>query len=369
MEQLQANKKSPDSIKMCHQNENKNIFNINKLYILYGKLSIMLFLLSISSSFLLSAQETDTPLYPNFRIDGTLKNKFEHASETGMSRFSVRNSRIGVAGNINPYSAYRVQVELSNEGKFSVLDLSGTLKPVEGLSLTLGQTSIPLFNSYVVTPGTMMFANRAFVGKYFLSTRDLGFLAKYDFLLGTIPTKLEFGVFNGNTINNPVWKKNMSYGGRIELGRMQGFRMTTKIYDYPNDETTHYLFYGADLRYEQKNWKVETEIMKRESKTEFSGDLLSYYLQGAYTLPVRTRIFEFIRPAARWDAIDGRTDGGGFDVNRLTTGIGFGFKNERFSSILRFDYEWYMVNYPMDIFSPNDEMDSDKFTLELLFTF
>jgi len=55
-----------------------------------------------------------------------------------MSRFSVRNSRIGVLGNINTFASYRVQVELSNEGKFSVLDLSGTLKPMDGLSLTLG---------------------------------------------------------------------------------------------------------------------------------------------------------------------------------------------------------------------------------------
>ncbi len=367
MEHLQVNKKSLNSIKMCRQNKNNNI--TNKLHIFSIKSSVSLFLLFISFSFLLSAQESNSSLYPNFRVDGTLKNKFEYASETGMSRFSVRNSRIGVAGNINPYSAYRVQLELSNEGKFSVLDLSGTLNPIEGLSLTLGQTSIPLFNSYIVTPGTMMFANRAFLGKYLLSTRDLGFLAKYDFLLGTIPTKLEFGVFNGNTINNPVWKKNMSYGGRIELGRMQGFRMTAKIYDYPNNKTTHYLFYGADLRYAQKNWKVETEIMKRESKTEFSSDLLSYYLQGAYTLPVRTKIFEFVRPAVRWDAIDERPDRGGFDVNRLTTGIGFGFKNDRFSSILRLDYEWYMMNHPMDIFSSNDEMDSNKLTLELLFTF
>ncbi len=84
-----------------------------------------------------------------------------------MYRFSVRNSRIGVSGNINTYSAYKVQVELSNEGKFSVLDLSGTLMPVNGLSLTLGQTSIPLFNSYVVSPGEMMFANRAFLGEIF----------------------------------------------------------------------------------------------------------------------------------------------------------------------------------------------------------
>ena len=369
MEQRETEHKDLYMKKMSLQGKNGNTIRENTIESSYRNVSIVLFALFILPSFFLSAQGTDSIVYPNFKIDGTLKNKFEHAPKTNMSRFSVRNSRIGVSGNINPYSAYRVQVELSNEGKFSVLDLSGTLKPIEGLSLTLGQTSIPLFNSYIVTPGTMMFANRAFLGKYFLSTRDLGFLAKYDFLLGVVPAKLEFGVFNGNTINDPVWKKNMSYGGRIELGSMQELRMTAKIYDYPNDETTHFLFYGADLRYERENWTVETEIMKRESKTEFHSDLLSYYLQSAYVIPVRTRMFEFIKPAVRWDAIDGSPDVGGFDVNRLTTGIGFGFKKERFSSILRLDYEWYMVNHKMDIFDSSEEMDSDKVTLELLFTF
>lgn len=333
------------------------------------KLSMVMCALLLFSCLNVFAQESDSIVYPNFKIDGTLKNKFEHTSKTNMSRFSVRNSRIGVSGDMNSYSKYRVQVELSNEGKFSVLDLSGTLSPMDGLSLTLGQTSIPLFNSYIVSPGTMMFANRAFIGKYFLSTRDLGFVAKYDFRLGAIPTKLEFGMFNGNAINDPVWKKNMSYGGRIELGTMQGLRMTAKVYDYPNDETTHYLFYGADLRYKAENWVVETEIMKRESKTEFNYDMLSYYLQGAYVIPIKSKMFEFVKPAVRWDGIDGQPDVKGFDVNRLTTGIGFGFKERRFNSILRIDYEWYFVNHKMDIFDPAEEMDSDKITVELVFTF
>jgi hypothetical protein len=326
-------------------------------------------LLALLFSFSVPAQDNDTVSYPNFKVDGTLKNKFEYASDTHTSRFSVRNSRVGASGNINPYSAYRVQVELSNEGKFSVLDLSGTIKPVNGLSLTLGQTSIPLFNSYIVSPSEMMFANRAFLGKYFLSTRDLGVTAKYNFRLGTLPTKLEFGLFNGNAINDPVWKSNLAYGGRFELGSMKGARVTGKVYNYPNSDTMHFLFYGADFRYEGENWKVETEVMKRKSKTEYHDDLLSYYVQGAYVFPIKTRLFEFIKPAVRWDSIDETLDDKGFDVSRLTTGIGFGFDRKPFSSILRFDYEWYLVNNKMSIFAENAEMDSNKITMELLFTF
>jgi len=238
-----------------------------------------------------------------------------------MSRFSVRNSRIGVLGNINTFASYRVQIELSNEGKFSVLDLSGTLKPMDGLSLTLGQTSIPLFNSYIVSPAEMMFANRAFLGKYFLSTRDLGVNGKYRLDIGVVPVKIEAGLYNGNTINDPVWKKNLSYGGRVELGSMKGMRFTTKIYNYLYDDSTHFVFYGADLRYEKENWKVETEIMKQKSKTEYHSDMLSYYVQGAYVIPIKTRMFEFMKPAIRWDAIDERADQAGFDVNRRHSGV------------------------------------------------
>jgi hypothetical protein len=55
-------------------------------------------------------------------------------------------------------------------------------------------------------------------------------------------------------------------------------------------------------------------------------------------------------------------------VKRLTAGIGLGFDQERFSSVLRVDYEWYFVKNTLPIFA-NDEMDSDKITVELLFTF
>ncbi len=330
---------------------------------------LLLFLTGLLSTVLVFSQETESSSNSNFKIDGTLKNKYEYATETNMSRFSVRNSRVGVRGNVNDFSSYRVQVELSNEGRFQVLDLSGTLNPINGLSITLGQTSIPLFNSYIVSPSEMMFANRTFLGKYYLSTRDLGVNAKYSTNLGVVPLKFELGVYNGNAINDPVWKSNLSVGGRIEIGSMEGLRFTTKIYDYPNYETTHFLIYGADLRYEINQFKVETEIMKKESKTEFNNELLSYYIQSAYRVPLKTKMFNYFLPAVRWDAIDENHDESGFDANRLTVGLGFGNTGERFSSILRFDYEWYFIENQMSIFNATDEIDSNKFTVELLITF
>ncbi len=321
-------------------------------------------------SLLTPAQETDSVRYPTFKVDGTMKNKFEYASETGSSRFSVRNSRIGVRGHLTDFLAYRGQLELSDNGNFKVLDLYGSFEPLRGLSLSLGQTSIPIFNSYVVSPANLMFANRAFIGKYFIRTRDIGFLADYNFRIDAVPVSIELGAYNGNTINDPVWRKKLSYGGRLELGRMKGLRSTFKFYDYLNTPTAHYFFYGADLRYEGANWKVETEFMKRDNKEVDEDQMFSYYLQGAYAFSLKeTCFFKNIVPAVRWDAIDKHMNEKGFDVDRLTVGLGFGLTKKYFSSILRFDYEWYFVNQELDILNLYEEMDSDKFTVELLLTF
>ena len=334
---------------------------------LLKKLFVAIF---VMFSLLTLAQETDSVRYPTFKVDGTMKNKFEYASETGSSRFSVRNSRMGVRGYLTHYFSYRGQIELSDNGNFKVLDLYGSFEPIQGLSLSLGQTSVPIFNSYTISPSNLLFANRPFIGKYFIGTRDIGFLADYNFKIGVVPASIEFGAYNGNTINDPVWREKLSYGGRLELGSMKGLRSTFKFYDYLNTPTVHYFFYGADLRYQGDNWKVETEFMKRDNKEVDEDKTFSYYLQGAYAIPLKeTFFFKNVVPAVRWDAIDKHMEEKGFDVDRLTVGLGFGLTKKYFSSILRFDYEWYFVNQELDILNLYEEMDSDKFTVELLLNF
>ena len=334
---------------------------------LLKKLFVAIFMMF---SLLTPAQETDSVRYPTFKVDGTMKNKFEYASETGSSRFSVRNSRMGVRGYLTHYFSYRGQIELSDNGNFKVLDLYGSFEPIQGLSLSLGQTSVPIFNSYTISPSNLLFANRPFIGKYFIGTRDIGFLADYNFKIGVVPASIEFGAYNGNTINDPVWREKLSYGGRLELGSMKGLRSTFKFYDYLNTPTVHYFFYGADLRYQGDNWKVETEFMKRDNKEVDEDKTFSYYLQGAYAIPLKeTFFFKNVVPAVRWDAIDKHMEEKGFDVDRLTVGLGFGLTKKYFSSILRFDYEWYFVNQELDILNLYEEMDSDKFTVELLLNF
>ncbi len=315
------------------------------------------------------SQEKESSGYPSFSFDGILKNKFEYVPGTETFRFDVRNSRLGIKGKIFPMVSYRAQVELSNEGKFQVLDLSGTLHPYKGLSFTFGQTSVPIFNSYTTNPGTMMFANRTFLAKYYAGTRDIGLLSNYQFNVGEVPVGIDFGIFNGNTTNSPEWTKNISYSARLSVGGMKGLRSTVKVYDYPRNEETHYFMYGADIRYEADNWKIETEAMQRDDRV-YHKDLFSTYIQGSYCFRLNEKnLFKSIMPAARYDLIDQFKNDDQIDVSRFTLGVGFGLGKKAFNSMLRFDYEWYFVNNPLDFLQKYEEMDKDKFTVELVYVF
>ncbi|MFA5849575.1 MAG: porin [Bacteroidales bacterium] len=303
------------------------------------------------------------------KFDATLKTKYEFAINEGTGRFSVRNSRIGLFGNITSNVTYRAQVELSSEGKFEPLDLNASISLFKGFDVTLGQTSVPVFNSYQTTPAQMLFANRTFLAKYIAGTRDLGILACYKFDVGKTPFYFQLGVFNGSTINKPVWKKNDSYSARLIIGSMKGLRASGKVYRYPMGDKDNYLITAFDLRYGQDRYKIETEVLNRHNY--YNGiNRFASYIQGAYSFPLTNlRLFKNFTTSVRWDGITESAVTNGFDVNRLTFGLAFGLTSKPFNSLVRLDYENYFVKKAIPEFSLYNEVDSDKITLELLVVF
>ena len=328
----------------------------------------------VCATTLSSAQENrshiDWKFAPTIEIDGMFKSKFEYANKTSTSRFSVRNSRLGIMGNINSFVSYRALAELSDEGKFNMLDIYGAINPLDGLTVKIGQSGIPVHNAYTTAPGSIMFANRPFIGKYFtLGTRDIGVSASYDFKISNFPVGIDAAVFNGNTINDPVWTDSPSFTTRLRIGNMKGFRTTAKLYKLPKSDLLDFMIYGADLRYEAANWKVETEIMYRKNKVD-NDKLTGAYLQGAYWFPLKSgQLFKNMIPTARWDAMGSNQTDTDIDVNRLTLGLGFSFTNAPFDSLIRIDYEFYFTENDLPILNLYEEMSSNKLSVELLLTF
>ena len=303
------------------------------------------------------------------KFDGSLKTKFEYATETSRSRFSVRNSRMGLSGNPFNKLSYRIQVELSNQGKFEVLDLSATIEPIPNLKFTLGQTSIPLYNSYQTTPAQMLFANRSFHVKYFVpGTRDIGLVANYNFNIEGVPFEFEGGIFNASKINDPVWTEQLSWGASATIGSMKGLKASAKAYRYPGVERDLFVW-GGDLRYGKDRFKIETEFLSRKNYFD-KQTLNALSVQGAFSFPIsKTGIFRDITPAVRWDMMGEADDDNLVDASRITAGLSFGFDTKPFSSLLRVDFEKYIVNRILPVLNLYEEMDSDKITIELLIIF
>ena len=321
-----------------------------------------------------SAQENksniDWEFTPSITFDGLLKSKFEYAEETKTSRFSVRNSRLGIKGDVTSFVSYRAMAELSDEGDFKVLDLYGAINLLDGLTIKIGQSGIPVHNSYTTSPGSIMFANRPFIGKYFtFGTRDIGVSATSDFKISNFPVGIDAAMFNGNTINDPIWTDSPSFVTRLRIGNMKGFRTTAKLYKLPKSDLLDFMIYGADLRYEGNNWKVETELMHRKNKVD-NDKLTGAYLQGAYWFPLKNgKLFKNMIPTARWDAMGSNQTDTDIDVNRLTLGLGFSFTNAPFDSLIRIDYEFYFTENDLPILNVYEEMSSNKLSVELLLTF
>jgi hypothetical protein len=301
-----------------------------------------------------------------------IKTKAETSLEAGAVRFNVRNSRLGLKGEVGKYLSYRVQIELSNEGTLAPLDLYGTLKLAKSLSFVFGQLHVPFENGYIITPAEMMFANRAFVGKYFTpGSRDIGAVVNYRLIEGKMPVELQSGIFNGGRINNPQWTRNPSYAARLILGALDGFRSSLKVYRYSGEQLDVFLT-GADLRYSARHLRLEAEAMHRNSETT-GLNLLGAYLQGAYSFYFSgVSMFNCLTPALRWDAMGYNALSRGLDVNRLTAGLNFGLTFIPYDSVLRIDYEQYFLRRGLqfpDFDNRDPHVADNKLTVELVIRF
>ena len=315
------------------------------------------------------AQELDV-----FKPILIFKGRYELDTETGEGRFALRSSRVGVQGDVSKYLSYKFMMDLSDNGKLTVLDVYATIKPVKGLKFTLGQGALPIHNSYTTSPNVIDYANRPFIGKYLFSSRDIGLTANYTIKQQGFPIAVEAGIFNGKGINNPVWTKNFAFSGRVLFGSMTGFRATAKFLSYKSDDFNHTLILGGDVRYENSDFKIEAEYAAKTNTSEEgnpNGEVLSLaYAQSMLKLPVQSKTFKSINPCLRWDAAGYDILERGLGCNKATAGVNFVFNTSVVTSLFRINYE-HFFNNSMNmsrVFTTPQQNDSNL-SVELLIVF
>ena len=112
-------------------------------------------------------------------IHGTIRGKYEYQTETGESRFEVRNARFSVSGNVHPLVAYKAEIDLSDEGSIKMLDAYARVFPVKDLNFTIGQMRVPFTIDAHRSPHQQYFANRSFIAKQVGNVRDVGLTSAY----------------------------------------------------------------------------------------------------------------------------------------------------------------------------------------------
>ncbi|NSW93449.1 MAG: hypothetical protein HPY62_01940 [Bacteroidales bacterium] len=311
-----------------------------------------------------SSQDTlskNKEYYPS--LFGILKTKMEYDLDNYLLRFEVRNARFGATGKINKMMSYKVEIDLSDEGRMKMLDAYVKFTPLQNLSFYMGQRKIPFSTDYIRNPAENIFANRSFLAKYINDgMRDIGFYAEYT-LKGNIPVSIVAGAVNGTGNNNPQWIERPNLAGRLTFGKDRGLRVTGNIYYGEALYRDNLTMSGAELRYSAGSYFIESEYIRRSWKDTLSLNRQDdgIYIHSYYNFKREGKTIYLITPVARYDVIGNSVFSGKTEASRLTMGINFGFEPKQFYSEIRLNYENY--------FKSSLPIHTDKLTLEFIARF
>ena len=366
-----------------------------------------LFICSIGTSL---AQQSSINYIP--RLDGVVKVRSEWNTDNGDFRMAVRNTRLGFRGLINEDLGYRLQMELSNNGSFNILDAYITYK-WDNTSFLVGQQHYQFSSDVMRGPSNNPFANRAFIGKFItnyaspinrnfddfedfdmsnLGSRDVGVTIWQNFKCLNIPCTAIVGIMNGAGANKATWRNSPNYIGRLIVGGQKGFQGVVGTYVGALDNALytdtsnlpkrfHMLMWNLEARYTGTNLSLDAElavervdynhrIPDRMNKSTVAGSVW-----GSYRIDQNWKRIPYIMPLLRFDfgrdidfhnMLSGSHDRA--NVERITAGINLGLHKTYNRAELRFQYEKYFFhNRPTD-FAVN-ALFNDKFTTELCLLF
>ncbi|MCX6333720.1 MAG: porin [Bacteroidia bacterium] len=321
----------------------------------------LIFYLISPSLFSQQNQESRSEYLPD--LDGIIKTKVEFDLNNSLMRFEVRNARFGAKGKINNYMSYKVELDLSDEGKMKMLDAYVKFTPLQNLDIYLGQRKIPFSTDYMRNPAENIFANRSFLAKYINDgMRDIGFYVDYK-INTSIPVDILLGAVNGTGNNNPKWIEKPNLVSRLIVGMEKGFRAAGNLYYGEAEYKDHLAMLGGELRFTNGKIFIESEYISRNWTDTLSARVHDdgMYIHSYYNFMLDKKMIKMISPTARFDMIGNSVLGNDIDASRLTFGVNVGFEQKPFYSEIRLNYENYLKS--------SLPVHTDKLTLEFIARF
>ncbi len=314
------------------------------------------------------AQEAEKSIYiPEFH--GAIRGRWELATESGESRFQVRNARLSVEGKAAPFISYKIQTDLCDRGHMKILDAFGRIAMGKGLYVQVGQYRQPFGMDSFRAPNNYIFSNRSFIGKYMCNVRGVG--AKVNYSIPKTPLTVEAGVCNPTSISeHDVWVKKYTFSGQAIL-KAGDFTVQAGMMTMPDSLRVNLT--NAAVLYKHDRWTASAEYMYRHyANSDYKGThaVVAY---ADYSIPVNTQFFDFVKVNARYDAM------GDYSASttpvavtsqskrqRVTVGSTLTYKKTKWlEADLRVNFEKYI--YPSSV--AYKATSGDALTVELAFIF
>ncbi len=305
----------------------------------------------------------------------------------------MRTARFGVGGSLWTNFLYKMEIDLSDEGRIRMVDAYVGAKIWKGLSFNIGYQRVPFTIDAHRSPHLQMFANRSFIAKQMGNVRDVGAVLGWRFG-GKIPVNVQVGMFNGSGLDEDLrgyWTRSFNYSAKVQAGFFPGINLVAS-YMTRMPGTVRLHLYDAGINYRTGNgggrWFFEAEYLRKDYSGGAFAGVNGVDAFVSYGLPIRRGVFRTISFLGRYDYMGDHSDGIAVNVadegapedwrlipndierHRATVGITFSL-GLPFSADIRLNYEKYF--YPrtslpaVGTFTPSrGPSDHDKIVVELM---
>lgn len=315
------------------------------------------------------------------QLTGTVRTKFEYQPTEGNARFDVRTARFGIGGALYSRFLYKMEIDLSDEGRIRMVDAYAGAKIYRGLTFNIGYMRVPFTIDAHRSPHLQIFANRSFIAKQVGGTRDVGAVLGWRFGR-QIPLNIQLGMFNGSGLGADLrnyWTSSFNYSAKVQAGLADGMNLVAS-YRTDKPEAVRMHMYDVGLNYQNDRWLVEGEYLRKEyAGGAFTGvNAVDAFL--SYGIPLHRGTFRRISFLGRYDYMGDHSNGIAADVgteqtpqtslvandierHRATVGVTFSL-GLPFSADIRLNFEKYF--YARHMAERIGVSDHDKIVVEFM---
>lgn len=239
-------------------------------------------------------------------VHGVVRTRWEMETETGDSRFQVRNARITIDGSIAKSIEYFVQTDLCDRGTMKILDAWGRLKIADGLKIQAGQFRMPFGVDLVRAPANYIFSNRSYLGKEVCNVRAVGAKVMYSFK--DVPLSVEAGAFNPTSISDhEKWNGTMAYSGKVTY-KWGNVKLNAGVKTIIPDSIRINLIDG-NISWSAGRWLVEGEYINKHYTNSAYKTNHAYTIFADYRMPVSAGVFNQLSFQGRFDGMTDHSNG------------------------------------------------------------